>query len=109
MGLNPKGMLGSSYGLLRGDAFPHSSNRIITHTQSHYLLQQGFILLAAMFRRVSEVLLMRDLGIWIHLKHIHAASLRQPVVDPRIPAQTENPVNAFREPFEFFLCFFLNH
>ncbi len=62
-----------------------------------------------MFRRVSEVLFMRNLGIGIHLKHIDAASLRQPVVDPRITAQTENPVNPFREPLEFLFCVFLNH
>src|SRR5262245_15519558 len=54
-----------------------------------------------MFRRIGEVFIVCYLRIGIHFERINSARLGQPVINPRISAQAEYTVDAFRQPLEF--------
>ena len=74
---------------------PHCAKRVVAHPQCHDFLQQVLIFHAAMFRRIGEIFIARDLRIGVRLERVNSAVLGQPVINPRITAEAEYAVDAF--------------
>src|SRR5258708_3719323 len=74
----------------------------VSQAQRYDLLQQSFIVDAAVLGRVGEIFSLRNLRIRIGFQHIDLTVVRHAIVETRITAQEKCSIDSFRQALDLF-------